>query len=712
MILIREAHSFCSFILGEDYFVRRNSFVPSYRDSLVYLLISVASCIALPAFAESTPLDSLHASPSTNLDLSRVSDTTTNQLTDVTSSNATDNDVSTLVTSESLSTNSATADLTSADGSATPSAIAPVSDSDTPGPMSQLTSVSQLSDVQPTDWAFQAVQSLVERYGCIAGYPDGTFRGNRALTRYEFAAGLNACLDRVNELIASGLANAVTRQDLATIQRLQEEFAAELATLRGRVDSLEARTAELEANQFSTTTKLSGEIIFGLAGATGSYPGSDRSNTTPGILTRGGTGAPGNDAQITFLQRTRLNLNTSFNGRDLLITGLQSYSFSGDPNSIQGTLGYSDVLGLNSSQVRLGFEPEFPGTDPQTLRAVNGGNFRLYKLLYIFPSGLDNLTFFAGTNAEESDAFPSVAPFFSESQGGISRFSIYNPVIRVSGGTSGTGLAAAVGLIWTPAPWFDFRALYASVNAPINRNVPLDAASFAAGTATPLGAGFFSGSTVVSTQLTLKPTPALDIGINYAHSYHQINILGTGLTSGDIGAVLFNPSQRCSTVGFFAASGGFGCSTTPNGGVDTGATVLTIGSEPIEINSVGATATWRFTRNLSITASGALLFADLVNVNASTTFSSWLFGLHAQDLFGKGNSGAIIFGKPLSRSDTGGRALSPFEDTTPYQLEGYVNLRLTDNINITPGAFAVFNPEGYSGNDTAVVGVVRTTFRF
>jgi len=56
----------------------------------------------------------------------------------------------------------------------------------------QVTSVSQLSDVQPTDWAFQSLQSLVERYGCIAGYPDGTYRGNRSLTRYEFAAGLNA----------------------------------------------------------------------------------------------------------------------------------------------------------------------------------------------------------------------------------------------------------------------------------------------------------------------------------------------------------------------------------------------------------------------------------------------------------------------------------------------------------------------------------------
>ncbi|MCG9889495.1 MAG: iron uptake porin, partial [Thermosynechococcaceae cyanobacterium MS004] len=67
----------------------------------------------------------------------------------------------------------------------------------------QVTSVSQLSDVQPTDWAFQALQSLVERYGCIAGYPDGTFRGNRAATRYELAAALNACLDQISDRFAT-----------------------------------------------------------------------------------------------------------------------------------------------------------------------------------------------------------------------------------------------------------------------------------------------------------------------------------------------------------------------------------------------------------------------------------------------------------------------------------------------------------------------------
>ncbi|MFN3360049.1 MAG: iron uptake porin, partial [Pseudanabaenaceae cyanobacterium] len=107
--------------------------------------------------------------------------------------------------------------------------------------ISQVTSVSELSDVQPTDWAFSALQSLVERYGCIEGYPDRTYRGRRALSRYEFAAGLNACLDKINEIISAGLADKVSKDDLATLQRLQEEFAAELAAIKGRVDALEKK---------------------------------------------------------------------------------------------------------------------------------------------------------------------------------------------------------------------------------------------------------------------------------------------------------------------------------------------------------------------------------------------------------------------------------------------------------------------------------------
>jgi hypothetical protein len=65
--------------------------------------------------------------------------------------------------------------------------------------MAQVTSVSQLKDVQPTDWSYQAISNLVSRYGCVAGYPDGTFKPGEAASRSELAALVNACVDRISE---------------------------------------------------------------------------------------------------------------------------------------------------------------------------------------------------------------------------------------------------------------------------------------------------------------------------------------------------------------------------------------------------------------------------------------------------------------------------------------------------------------------------------
>ena len=164
----------------------------------------------------------------------------------------------------------------------------------------QVTSVTQFSDVYPTDWAYQALANLVETYGCVAGYPNGTFRGNRAMTRYEAAALLNACLDRITE---------VTDE----LRRLLKEFETELAILKGRVDGLEARVGELEATQFSTTTKLKGQADFFFGGV--AY--DDRSE----CIDEGG--ACGDDG-TSFSYRYTLNLNTSFTGKDRLYTRLRA----------------------------------------------------------------------------------------------------------------------------------------------------------------------------------------------------------------------------------------------------------------------------------------------------------------------------------------------------------------------------------------------------
>jgi len=130
----------------------------------------------------------------------------------------------------------------------------------------QVTSISQFSDVKPTDWAYQALSNLIERYGCVAGYPDGTYKGARAMTRFEAAALLNACLDRVTE---------VTDE----LKKLMAEFEKELAILKGRVDGLEAKVGELEANQFSTTTKLKGIATMVLGGATNGANAANNPNS-------------------------------------------------------------------------------------------------------------------------------------------------------------------------------------------------------------------------------------------------------------------------------------------------------------------------------------------------------------------------------------------------------------------------------------------------
>jgi Carbohydrate-selective porin, OprB family/S-layer homology domain len=237
-----------------------------------------------------------------------------------------------------------------------------------------VTSVSQLSDVKPTDWAFTALQSLVERYGCIAGYPDKTYRGQRAMTRYEFAAGLNACLDKINEIITAGLADKVSKEDFAAVQKLQEEFAAELAALKGRVDTLESKTATLEAQQFSTTTKLEGQAIISFSGSGGGnnllrQPALD-------VLGQPVLSEQSGNANTTAIARVQLGLNTSFTGEDLLFVELESGNGGNNlagllsqPENLLGVTGFGNSSALGYSGV--------------------GTSFALSTFRYDFPLGKD-----------------------------------------------------------------------------------------------------------------------------------------------------------------------------------------------------------------------------------------------------------------------------------------------------------------------------------
>ena len=206
----------------------------------------------------------------------------------------------------------------------------------------QATSVTQFNDVRPTDWAYAALGNLIEKYGCIAGMTDTTFAGGKTLTRFEAAALLNSCLERVTE----------TTDEL---QRLATEFANELQVIRGRVAKLEKQATALQAQQFSTTTKLKGEVNFVL----GSVAGARLANNT-------------NVGNAAFNYDARLNFDTSFTGKDLLKTRLRAGNFSSQP------------FGSSSSLFKLD-------------KAENtSNNFQLDRLYYSFPALAKGVTLTAG----------------------------------------------------------------------------------------------------------------------------------------------------------------------------------------------------------------------------------------------------------------------------------------------------------------------------
>lgn len=102
--------------------------------------------------------------------------------------------------------------------------------------MAQVTNVSQLKDVQPTEWSYQAISNLVSRYGCVAGYPNGTFQPGQSATRADLAALTNACLDSITTFY--------TEADARLASALRAEFSREIAATNTRVTALEVAAAQ------------------------------------------------------------------------------------------------------------------------------------------------------------------------------------------------------------------------------------------------------------------------------------------------------------------------------------------------------------------------------------------------------------------------------------------------------------------------------------
>lgn len=491
-----------------------------------------------------------------------------------------------------------------------------------------VTSVSQLTDVKTSDWAFTSLQSMVERYGCIAGYPDRTYRGKQALSRYEFAAGLNACLDKINEIISAGLADKVSKDDLETLKKLQEEFAAELATLRGRVDALDAKTAKLEAQQFSTTTKLNGRVIFAVSDTFGGAgTGTNTQNPQKTV----------DSSNLNFSYRARLNFDTSFTGKDLLRTRLQAGNIA--------NLGSTSVT--NTSSARLAFAQD------------TRNNFDIDKLYYRFPIGNSAKAYVGVNKLDPDDIADTLNPYFEGSDNGaLSRFGRYDPLIFR--GPSGAG----AGFSYKASPQFTIAASYLA-NSDTVAN------------ATGQG-GLFNGGYIANIQLVFAPVENFKLGVAYARSFEP-GIIGTNRIT-------------------FAQNTGSNFANDPFNGRDTSA------------DRYGAQFDWRASKAFNLSGWVSVANARQEGSSNNANLFNWAINLAFPDLFAEGNLGGIIFGQPPRvTSNTLADRVDP---NTSYLLELQYNFKISKNISITPGIFAIFSPNQNSNNPTTWVGTIRTLFTF
>ncbi|MBR8836884.1 MAG: carbohydrate porin [Stigonema ocellatum SAG 48.90 = DSM 106950] len=502
----------------------------------------------------------------------------------------------------------------------------------------QVTSVSHLSDVQSTDWAFQSLQSLVERYGCIAGYPDNTFRGKRSVSRYEFSAGLNACLNRINELIASATTDLLRQEDLATVQRLQQEFANELSILRGRIDNLETQTDQIAAHQFSPTTKLVGEAVFTVTAA------SNKAGTSN---------------QPVFQNRVRLDLQSSFTGKDILHTRIGS--------------GNAPNFSLPANPAAPPGVPTATGT--QTIQEGYASNSAIIDwLAYYFTIGEKAQFYIAPILGVHTDYLPPTTNLYIDNgDGGSGALTLYgknNSIYNIGGGT---GLG------------FSYQ---------FNDAFQLSAGYLAGGgdsAASPSkGNGLFNGSYSALGQLRVHPNKKLTFGFTYINSYHT-------------------PSTPIFSFGFSSLQG----SSTISGVVGTSLANFPGGvNAAVSTNSYGAEASYQFNSKFVVSAWGGYTNAN-VKSRSNPNGQIWNYAVTfaLPDLFTKGSLGGLIVGVEPYLGNAKALFGSTATNKVPLHVEAFYRYQLNNNISVTPGIIYLNAPDQNKGAD-ALIGVLRTTFSF
>jgi hypothetical protein len=459
--------------------------------------------------------------------------------------------------------------------------------------------------VNPSDWQYKALQNIATKYDCNANL------NNKRVSRIQFARGLNACLEIVEPLLAQQPTPAappapapptVSQADLEVLKRLTQEYRAQLTEIDGRLVASEKKVASLQANQFSTTTKLKGEAVFN---ATGLISGGDRSN-------------------VIFGDRVRLLFQSSFTGKDILWTRLAT------GNQISPNTQFKGGATPIGAQV--------VDTDAKNVVGLDW-------LAYQFPVGSGNV-YVAAFNGLQADYAPTFSPVddFTGAGLSVSAFGEDSPIYKIGGGT-GVGATfpiADTGLKSVSVGYFAFGA-----NSPaVNR-------------------GVFGNDNSLLAQLNFQLSPQIEAGLTYINS------------STSAGSALYGGA-----------------------GVPIGTNAANTSASTTNANSYGVEVSFKPSETLAFSGFAMTSSAK----RGGTTDNIWSYGaaLALPNVDGKGSVAGLTIG---AEPYVGGAG------KTPFQFQGFYKYKFSDNIAITPALIYVTSTDE-SNSNSAVIGVVRTTFTF
>ncbi|NJM97172.1 MAG: iron uptake porin [Phormidesmis sp. RL_2_1] len=519
--------------------------------------------------------------------------------------------------------------------------------------LAQVTSVSELSDVSPGDWAYSALQRLVEEYGCLEGYPDSTFLGNRAMSRYEFAAGLNACLDVVLALLPID-----GNSEIDSLRRLQEEFAAELAVVRSQIDTLETDVAELRANQFSTTTKLTGQVFSHLNYATASGD-IQAEGTSPFVGGRDAAGAPivrtiTEDPAVTFTYLAWLNLTTSFTGQDRLQLQL-AVGDGASPANTFVSAGLFNTYGtpFTLSRVRQDDEPV------------------IRELFYSFPVG-DQLSITIGPRINWYRHFDNNRFTFLVT--GANSF-------NSSGGTQVNAVDRGAGIVaqWDIADWIDLRLGYLAENTeflpgPRSSSDPTR--------------GLFGGANTLTGQVGIYPSDNLNLRFLYTRSNLEPN------AAGFIGGAVSEPLYGLADDGF---GGPLGIAT---------ADTFLFNFDWLVTQGFGLFGRYSY-------GSTHLFPTTVGRANGSVNAQSIQIGTAFPDLFKPGALATISYLQPFELLDGRNFLVSGGGNGgIQKEIEASYRYPVSPNFAIVPSIYWIMEANNFSNNPDIFVFNLQTQFSF